>query len=760
MTDSVINVKVLQGIKSDHYAQIVEVDINVNCVITTSRCIRKVTDLKFASLKQNLSTLLQRPQYFIDYKTYFEYFIKNIDEVIPVTNVKSKNNNNFHTWATKGILISRERLFNLYALLKENENESLRMLVTNYSKIFKKVCMESKKMHLTKKIEKADNKIKCVWQIIKEQTGKKTNCETNCDKILNCNNDFIYENNEICNFFNNYFVNVAVDLTHNLKCSTAESQLYLNQFISQQPDYFNLKPIDLMRVIKLIRAMKPKQSSDYWYITPVILKKLEFELSVPLMNIINECIEQGYFPDQMKMAKVVPIHKKGSTTLCDNYRPISILPSFSKIFEKYIAEELMDFMIDKQLLSNRQFGFQKAKSTKHAITRLIEDVFLGLEGKQKTYGVFCDLSKAFDCVSHEILLGKLLHYGVNGNELNILKSYLSNRFQVTELNGLRSEKCKINLGVPQGSILGPLLFIIYINDLSVVLKDIDITLFADDTSLIIKNKNSKVISSKLKESILGIKEWFSVNNMLLNVDKTNVIEFALGSRSDKITPECIQEVFNDFNISLSNNVKFLGVRLDTKLTWATHIDEVAKKLCSATYAIKKIKELGGEKAARDVYFAYFHSIMTYGILFWGTAADANRVFILQKRAVRYILGLKQMDSCRQRFKELSIMTMIGEFIFQNLMHVRENLGTIKTKTDLHNVNTRNKARLVVPMTRLAKVSKSYYCTAIRLYNKIPVDIRNMSDSSFKPLVRNQLIDKSYYKIDEAFADSEMFMLPI
>lgn len=244
--------------------------------------------------------------------------------------------------------------------------------------------------------------------------------------------------------------------------------------------------------------------------------------------------------------------------------------------------------------------------------------------------------------------------------------------------------------------------------------------------------------------------------MLLNVDKTNIIEFALGTRAERITPECVQEILNDFNISLTNNVKFLGVSLDSKLTWNVHLDEVTKKLCSATYAIKKIKELVGRNAARDVYFAYFHCIMTYGTLFWGTAASANRVFILQKRAVRYILGLNQMDSCRQRFKELGIMTMTGEFIFQNLVYVRENVSKIKAKSDIHNVNTRNKDRLVVPKTRLAKVLKSYYCTAVKLYNKIPLDIKNMSDSNFKSCIRNQLIDKTYYKIDEAFADNEMF----
>lgn len=326
-----------------------------------------------------------------------------------------------------------------------------------------------------------------------------------------------------------------------------------------QNSTFTIRPISLHRVIKIIRALNSKNSNDFWYVTPNMIKKLECEIAAPMTLVINNCINQGLFPDQMKIAKVVPLHKKGSTASCDNYRPVSVLPSLSKIFEKYIAEELMDYLAVNRILSERQFGFQKAKSTKHAIMRLVEDVFEGLESSQKTYGIFCDLSKAFDCVSHTILAGKLQHYGVKGKEIAMLISYLSNRQQVTELNGCRSSKRSIELGVPQGSILGPLLFLIYVNDVPVVFKDVDVVLFADDTSLIVKDKCNEVVSSKIKSSIFDLKQWFSVNNMLLNINKTNIIQFALGSRSEKQLPKSIADVMDDLEVTPTNNVKFLGI---------------------------------------------------------------------------------------------------------------------------------------------------------------------------------------------------------
>lgn len=593
----------------------------------------------------------------------------------------------------------------------------------------------------------------------KRRNWKKSYIDGGCDKILSKDNNVIDNKNDICNHFNDFFVNVALELTKDLQCSIGESLTYLKQYIPNHFDNrFILKPINITQVIEIIRRMKSKKSNDLWYITPCMLKKLEKEIAAPLMITINECIENCYYPDEMKLSKVVPLHKKGETTSCNNYRPVSVLPSISKVFEKYLADELVSYMSNNQLFNSRQFGFQKGKSTKHAIMRLIQDVFSGLERAQKTYAVFCDLSKAFDCVSHDILLRKLEHYGIVNNELNILQSYLTNRFQLTEINGCRSHQSSVKIGVPQGSILGPLLFLIYINDISTVFNDnIDIILFADDTSLVVKDKTNDGISAKFNKVVPDLMKWFSANNLVLNIDKTYAMQFSLGSRSKKELPDCVQDTFEELSLSCTDHIKFLGVWIDTKLTWAVHITNIAKKLSSATYAIKKIKELGGMQAARDTYFAYFHSIMTYGIIFWGVAADASRVFILQKRAVRYILGLKPTHSCREKFKELNIMTMVGEFIYQNIVYVRENLGSMILKKDVHRFNTRHKNDIILHQTRLSKIAKSYICVSIKLYNKIPLDIRNKTDIEFKNYIKRHLVSKSYYKLDEAFADKELFL---
>lgn len=285
-------------------------------------------------------------------------------------------------------------------------------------------------------------------------------------------------------------------------------------------------------------------------------------------------------------------------------------------------------------------------------------------------------------------------------------------------------------------------------------NDIDIVLFADDTSLIIKEKTDVNISEKLCEVINKTEKWFSVNNMLLNVDKTHVIRFALGSRSGDV-PREVREILKKFDIAPVDNVKFLGVYLDSKMTWDLQINNLKQKLSSATYAIKKIKELCGLEAAKNVYFAYFHSLMTYGVLFWGTASSADTVFVLQKRALRYILGLKYRDSCRDQFRKVGIMTMIGEYIYQSLLYVKDNITYIPTLGSGHNYNTRHKNRLGIPKHRLVKLSKTYLIQGIKMYNKLPEYIQEMSHKEFCTVIRKILINKSYYSIDEALDDDSL-----
>ena len=253
------------------------------------------------------------------------------------------------------------------------------------------------------------------------------------------------------------------------------------------------------------------------------------------------------------------------------------------------------------------------RSTTDAGVELVQHIFEAWEDSRDAMGVFCALSKAFDCVHHDTLLGKLRYYGTTGRALDLLNSYLSNRVQRVDTNGSRSSGSTVSMGVPQGSILGPFLFLVYINDLPNLVKHKhEIVLFADDTSLLFRVSRQESIYDDVNNAISQVVEWFTANNLLLNEKKTKCVKFVL----PKVKAVPARIMMKNYILDFVDSAVFLGITLDAKLQWGPHIGELAKRLGSAAYAVKKVRQLSDVNTARLVYFGCFHSLMTYGILLW------------------------------------------------------------------------------------------------------------------------------------------------
>jgi hypothetical protein len=341
-------------------------------------------------------------------------------------------------------------------------------------------------------------------------------------------------------------------------------------------------------------------------------------------------------------------------------------------------------------------------------------------------------------------------YGFGSNECKFFESYLKSRGQVTVIKNELSNMAEIRCGVPQGSILGPLLFLIYINDLPNCLLDDEgeILMFADDRSLIIKDETSKFQTADRTTTVIDkARDWFDANNLILNVNKTGAMHLSLKQPTH---PDPVIMALTKRQIEIKENCKFLGVTVDRILQWSTHIEGLCKKLNSSIYAVRKIRETCGECAAKSVYHAYFHSIMTYGILCWGAAADSefSRVFILQKRAVRAIRGLKPRDSCRDLFKELRILTLPCTYIYECLLYARKNMMETPLNSELHEYNTRHGNTVRPIKHRLTKMSKSFVVLSVRLYNKLPQQIREATNESFRKVVKTYLLDRAFYNLHE------------
>ena len=252
----------------------------------------------------------------------------------------------------------------------------------------------------------------------------------------------------------------------------------------------------------------------------LLIQKTIHVIAKPLSHIINLSFSFGIVPDQLEISRVIPLFKSGSKSSFDNYRPISILPSFSKILEKAFYNRLYSYLTESNILCSNQYGFRKGYSTAFALIDLHDKVSAALDNKKLAVGLFMDLSKAFDTVNYDILFMKLYHYGIRGVALDWIKSYLSNRFQFVQSNNSASSLEKINCGVPQGSILGPLFFLIYINDICNVSSLAKVILFADDTNLLFSNNDPYELIKTLNSEIPKFSHWLTVNKLTLNIDKT------------------------------------------------------------------------------------------------------------------------------------------------------------------------------------------------------------------------------------------------
>ena len=490
---------------SDHDAQFLTIN---NAYVTRKempfkqkiRAINKITLTNFqALLKQEMWESVYHNEDVNDmFNSFLSTFLNIFEASFPVK-YKSTNNKN-NDWITQGIKISCKHKRILYTISRNCNDPTVKTHYDNYCRILKKVIREAKKQHYSRLIAKSSNKVKTTWNIIKKETGKLHPTEQIPSLVMG--NENLKEPESLANTFNNYFLTVAEQLNVQKSEKGDAISLLKKSFPGNFPS-IKIIPITEAEIKSIIRALKPKNSSGYDEINSKIVKTCVSDISHPLTFICNHSLYKGIFPDRLKIAVVKPLYKKGDRKNIANYRPISLLTVFSKVLEKALHSRLSQHLHTNNILVPEQHGFRKGISTEKAAFKLIDSVFQSLNQKIHVGGIFCDLTKAFDCVDHEILLSKLHFYGIQGVMADWFRSYLTNRQQKVEiksssqLRNFTSDWGTLKQGVPQGSILGPLLFIIYINDLPPRINTCSKPLlFADDTSVIISNKNFEDLCMK------------------------------------------------------------------------------------------------------------------------------------------------------------------------------------------------------------------------------------------------------------------------
>ena len=394
------------------------------------------------------------------------------------------------------------------------------------------------------------------------------------------------------------------------------------------------------------------------------------EIRKPLHDIFKKSINTGVFPNELKIAKVTPIFKTDDQSLVSNYRPISVLPVFSKILERIMYNRVFTYLNNNKLLYEKQFGFQNNTSTDHAILDLVNNISKSFEQGKFTLGIFIDLSKAFDTVDHNILLKKLNKYGIKGSTYDWFLSYLSNRKQCVSINKVtNSPYLKITCGVPQGSILGPLLFLLYVNDFPKASPILSPIMFADDTNLFYSSPSINVLYNTVNRELHKVHEWFQVNKLSLNLKKTKYSLFHSSHQRKKI-PEILPTLqIASNNIERDTVTKFLGVLIDENLSWKPHINVVNSKVSKNIGLLYKARLFLNIYNLKQLYFSFVHSYLNYANIAWASTHKSKLITLYrrQKHASRLIHFKDKFTHAQPLLKSMNALNIFQINIYQYII---------------------------------------------------------------------------------------------
>lgn len=448
---------------------------------------------------------------------------------------------------------------------------------------------------------------------------------------------------KLANAFNDCFLSAVHPTSH------------VHELLYMKPSCNNtvfLEPVTEGEIIMASNSLRNNRSTDMCDLQVQPVKHVIDLISHCLVHIFNICLASGTFPRNMQCAKITAIYKKGDKNDLFNYRPISILPIFSKVFEKLILKRLTSFTERYNILTPAQYGFRKNKSTELALLEQKEFILQNFENKNMVLGIFLDFTKAFDLINHDILLLKLQHYGIRGTALSLISSYLQHRSQYVEISGRQSAVKRIAAGVPQGSVLGPFLFVLYINEIAHIDDTATCIIYADDTSLFFSGSSGADLSIRANQTLGLINEWAKNNYLKLNINKTKAIMFHLRNKSYELQPL----ILNNVEIELVNSFKTLGVHFSENMTWDSHVEYLVK-LSSTIGFLRRHCFSFPIPINIMLYNSLFMSQLNYGSLIWGTTTMENtqRLLVLQKRIVRMICRAPYLSYTSNMFKKLNII---------------------------------------------------------------------------------------------------------
>lgn len=685
------------------------------------------------------------------YNKFNDKLTKLLDIHCPLkTKCTSKRSTPKKPWITKGLIKSIKTKDKLYRMYISKPTPGNKLKYTKYRNYLNLLLRLSKKSHITNNIETNKNNTRKMWQTLNNLLGRNKNSKFP-DFFTNSDGHKISNNNDIAEKFNSFFTNIGSTLAAKIPDPPSDFKPPLALFNNQHSLF--LTPTSCIEIDEITSKLKLSNSSGDDNISNTLLKKIMPSINLPLVHIFNLSLSNGVVPTKLKIAHVTPIFKAGSKHDFTNYRPISILPSISKILEKIMYTRIFNFISKHNILSPNQFGFRPKRSTYMATNELYCKIAQNLDNNLHTVGIFLDLSKAFDTINHNILLRKLNQYGIRGLANDWIKNYLSGRQQRVTFNNTLSNATNISCGVPQGSILGPLLFLLYINDLPLCSKIPHFVLFADDTNILFSHRDPKTLETIINNELKHISNWFKLNKLSLNIKKTNFMSFK-NKYSNK--PDTTFEVQIDgIKITQVNTTKFLGLLIDHNLSWTSHTQHVSKIVSKYNGIIRKVRPFLPSNLLTTLYNSLVLPYLSYGTVVWADMnnANLNSLFLLQKRIIRTCTNSLWLDHTDPLFISLKTLKIsdiyklqLATFMFQ---YHHNQLPTHLIEPDFfntdnlsHDYNTRHARDIFIKNTRTVLAKNTSMTQGPMLWNSLSTLLKNSpSLASFKFQMKKSLTEQ-------------------
>jgi hypothetical protein len=691
-----------------------------------------------------------------------ECFIRTLrDHIKRNTLTKTIPNSRFKIkpWITDGLLKcirKRDRLHR--QTVRFPLNEELARYYSRYKGTCHRTIKTTKMNYYKRKIEEGNHHVKTIWNVVREYTSQRRK-ETAVEQ-LRIDGGLIDDKLMIAECMNEYFVNVGSNVSNNIlnRINRTEGEL-VNEFVMNEGGDvdrgYSLIPITEYETMAIINSIRTDSAAGPDGVSAKILKIAKHHIVYPLTHMINISIGCGVFPRHLKEAVIIPIYKEGDCRDPCNYRPIALLNVISKIYEKAVNLQLIRYFEDNSKLSKSQFGFRTGKGTNDAIAEVTELLTGALDNREKCIGVYLDLAKAFDSVSHPILIKKLQNIGLSSSSLRWFESYLTERRQAVRINNITSQYLPVRWGIPQGSVLGPTLFIAYINDIIEFSSEGRVVSFADDTVLLFRSATWTGVFETAEGALNEIKILLDKSLLSLNAKKTKYMTFSMDVRQQPGDEQTIRlhecgrtsGLCACVMLDRVNTYKYLGINIDNNLRWTNHVDILAGRIRRLIYVFRNLREILDGKKMKAIYYSLAQSRLMYGILGWGGMAKTNLhpLNVAQRALLRVMYRRPYGYPSDSLYLESAVLDVRQLYMRELLKHTHRNLARYSDSQNyVININTRNRPLLRPKRVSTAFAQRHFVFLGPRLYSKVfPIlsGSLNPAQTNLKSLMTRWLLER-------------------